>query len=225
MSLGGCMLTLRAICTRLSPSPLQSDRALVHAARGSLLHAYASTRSLRTGSNIAPMGKPATESASLLQQYSVLGAPSTLGKMVSSVGNNGFVVKDLRVIGPVGEFDSSGNPSNLAALKDDITPPFFYGWSCDMFKIFEIVDPTPDILVLGTGSKMERLPPSLRKYLGSLGMQVEVLSSRQAAATYNVLLQEGRKPAVALLPNVPTSARTGKALVELLKRGELEGVL
>ena len=38
---------------------------------------------------------------------------------------------------------------------------------------------------------------------------------RHALATYNVMQCEGRNAACALLPDIPTSARTGKILVEL----------
>jgi uncharacterized protein len=34
-----------------------------------------------------------------------------------------------------------------------------------------------EIIVVGTGSKMQQLPPLLRGHLNSLGIQVEVLSS------------------------------------------------
>eukprot|EP00842_Homolaphlyctis_polyrhiza_P000441 jgi/Hompol1/1398/HPOL_003051-RA len=62
------------------------------------------------------------------------------------------------------------------------------------------------------------LPPLLRKYLASLGIQIEVLASRQAASTFNVLLQEGRNPAAAFLPLIPTSARSGQPLVEVFDK-------
>ncbi|KAJ8331816.1 NADH dehydrogenase [ubiquinone] 1 alpha subcomplex assembly factor 3 [Batrachochytrium dendrobatidis] len=194
--------------------------------------------------NVSTTSKPTTES--LLQKYQLFGTPSNIGKMVTSVSNNGFVCKDLKVVGPgliinntvllwdvpqyglggpEGEFDAQGNSTAEKHVGEDQTSPIFYGWSTDMLKIFKVVDPTPDILVIGTGAKMERLPLLLRDYLVSLGIQIEVLTSTQAASTYNVLLQEGRRPAVALLPAIPTSARTGKALVNLLKKEELDGLM
>jgi NADH dehydrogenase [ubiquinone] 1 alpha subcomplex assembly factor 3 len=64
---------------------------------------------------------------------------------------------------------------------------------------------------------MYQLPPLLKAHLHSLGMQTEVLDSRSAGSTFNILVQEGRSPAAAILPRIPTSARTGKSLVELRK--------
>ncbi|KAI9333114.1 NADH dehydrogenase 1 alpha subcomplex assembly factor 3 [Obelidium mucronatum] len=89
----------------------------------------------------------------------------------------------------------------------------FQRWTTDAFRVFEVVSPTPEILVVGTGAQMQLMPQYLRNYLNSLGMQVEIMSTRHAASTYNLLVQEGRKVAAALLPAIPTSARTGLPLV------------
>ena len=50
----------------------------------------------------------------------------------------------------------------------------FEGWSKEMVKMFELVEPLPEIVVFGTGATSARLPPSIAEYLKSLGMQVEV---------------------------------------------------
>ncbi len=44
------------------------------------------------------------------------------------------------------------------------------------------------------------LPPQIKAYLGGLGIQVEVQDSRNASSTYNMLHEEGRVVAAALLP-------------------------
>ncbi|KAI8614116.1 NADH dehydrogenase 1 alpha subcomplex assembly factor 3 [Chytriomyces sp. MP71] len=91
----------------------------------------------------------------------------------------------------------------------------FDGWTPDAFRLFELVHPTPEILVVGTGATMHLMPPHLRKYINGLGLQIEIMSTRHAASTYNLLIQEGRKVAAALLPVVPTSSRTGFPLVSV----------
>lgn len=53
-------------------------------------------------------------------------------------------------------------------------------------------------------------PPKFRQYLNNLGIQVDVLDSKNASATYNLLLEEGRRVAAALYPLEPTDARTGR---------------
>ncbi|WP_299149473.1 Mth938-like domain-containing protein [uncultured Tateyamaria sp.] len=57
-----------------------------------------------------------------------------------------------------------------------------------------------DVLFLGTGADIAHLPAALRNTLDEAGMGVEVMSSPSAARTYNVLLSEGRRIALAMLP-------------------------
>ena len=57
-----------------------------------------------------------------------------------------------------------------------------------------------DVLFLGTGAEITHLPPALRDQLDAAGIGVEVMSSPSAARTYNVLLSEGRRVALAMLP-------------------------
>lgn len=57
-----------------------------------------------------------------------------------------------------------------------------------------------DVLFVGTGAEPAHLPPALRTTLEAAGVAVEAMASGPAARTYNVLLSEGRRVAVALLP-------------------------
>ncbi|MFN3953175.1 MAG: Mth938-like domain-containing protein [Pararhodobacter sp.] len=57
-----------------------------------------------------------------------------------------------------------------------------------------------DVLFIGTGAEIAHLPASLRTRLEEAGLGVEIMSSPAACRTYNVLLSEGRRIAVALLP-------------------------
>lgn len=57
-----------------------------------------------------------------------------------------------------------------------------------------------DLLVLGTGTEIAHAPPAFRAALEEAGIGVEVMASPQAARTYNVLLGEGRRVALALTP-------------------------
>ena len=147
--------------------------------------------------------------------------------VVNSITHHGAVVGDLTVEGPCIILNNTlflwdvpqygaGNIDPKVDSKEDPTSPF-YGWTMDMFKIFECVGPRPEILVIGTGSKTHQLPAHIKNGLISLGMQIEVCQSKSAGSTYNVLLQEERKVAAALLPIIPTSAKTGKPLFKLEK--------
>lgn len=57
-----------------------------------------------------------------------------------------------------------------------------------------------DVLFVGTGSTVAHVPREFRAALEDRGIGVEVMASPTACRTYNVLLGEGRRVAVALLP-------------------------
>ena len=57
-----------------------------------------------------------------------------------------------------------------------------------------------DVLLIGTGPEIAHIPKALRDALEAAGIGVEVMGSAQACRSYNVLLGEGRRVAVALLP-------------------------
>ena len=58
-----------------------------------------------------------------------------------------------------------------------------------------------DILLIGTGSEHRPLPEALQHKLRDLGIRFDVMTTSAAASTYNILLAEGRRAAVALLPD------------------------
>ena len=57
-----------------------------------------------------------------------------------------------------------------------------------------------DFLLVGTGAAVAHVPATFRAALEGQGIGVEVMASPTAARTYNVLLGEGRRVAVALVP-------------------------
>ncbi|KFI33963.1 hypothetical protein CG51_03590 [Haematobacter missouriensis] len=57
-----------------------------------------------------------------------------------------------------------------------------------------------DVLFIGTGAEVAFLPRALREQLEEAGLAAEAMATPAAARTYNVLLSEGRRVAVALLP-------------------------
>lgn len=57
-----------------------------------------------------------------------------------------------------------------------------------------------DVVFVGMGAEIAHLPPGLRNSLEALGLGVEVMNSPAACRTYNVLLSEGRRVALAALP-------------------------
>ncbi|PNH10896.1 NADH dehydrogenase [ubiquinone] 1 alpha subcomplex assembly factor 3 [Tetrabaena socialis] len=69
----------------------------------------------------------------------------------------------------------------------------------DSLIFLELIKPAPEVLVLGTGSTVQVLPPPVGDYLQRLGVRVEVLDSRNATGYFNVLNDEGRSVVGALL--------------------------
>lgn len=57
-----------------------------------------------------------------------------------------------------------------------------------------------DVLFVGTGAEVAHIPAGLRDTLEEAGLGVEVMASPAACRTYNVLLSEGRRIALALIP-------------------------
>ncbi len=78
--------------------------------------------------------------------------------------------------------------------------PGFANLTEDHFAAVLAADPKPDVLLLGSGARMQLLPSALRKALREQGLVLDVMDSPAACRTYNVLLAEGRRVAAALLP-------------------------
>ncbi|MDH2326084.1 Mth938-like domain-containing protein [Cereibacter sp. SYSU M97828] len=57
-----------------------------------------------------------------------------------------------------------------------------------------------DVLFLGMGAEIAHAPVAFRQALEEAGIGVEIMSTPAACRTYNVILSEGRRIAVAILP-------------------------
>ncbi|MGY6705694.1 Mth938-like domain-containing protein [Roseinatronobacter sp.] len=57
-----------------------------------------------------------------------------------------------------------------------------------------------DVLFIGTGGAIAHIPPALRERLEAAEIGVDIMDSPAACRTYNVLLSEQRRVAVALSP-------------------------
>lgn len=57
-----------------------------------------------------------------------------------------------------------------------------------------------DVIFIGTGVEIAHLPPAFRTALEEAGVGVESMASPAACRTYNVLLSEGRRVGLALIP-------------------------
>ncbi|NNK17271.1 MAG: hypothetical protein HKP51_10255 [Sulfitobacter sp.] len=57
-----------------------------------------------------------------------------------------------------------------------------------------------DVLFIGTGADVAHLPDDMLDKLQGAGIGIEAMASPAACRTYNVLLSEGRRVALALIP-------------------------
>ena len=57
----------------------------------------------------------------------------------------------------------------------------------------EILDPTPDLLIVGTGRTIAALNEETLNYLKELGVAVDASDTVNATSTFNVLVEEGRR--------------------------------
>jgi uncharacterized protein len=75
------------------------------------------------------------------------------------------------------------------------------GWGGydDLAPLLELVSDI-DVLFVGTGAEIAHIPTTMRETLEAAGIGVEAMSTPSACRTYNVLLSEGRRVALALIP-------------------------
>ncbi|KAI0254861.1 DUF498-domain-containing protein [Lactifluus subvellereus] len=113
---------------------------------------------------------------------------------VKSITTAGLLLQDGRL------FPSACIFLEGEVLLWDVPPTLWKGWDESRFKVFDVVIPKPEILLIGTGKSVNPLPAALRQYLNKLGIQVDVMDTWNACTTYNLLSEEGRRVAAALLP-------------------------
>ncbi|SPJ81977.1 uncharacterized protein FTOL_09382 [Fusarium torulosum] len=70
------------------------------------------------------------------------------------------------------------------------------------FSLFDLIWPRPDLLIIGVGPSIMPLAPATRRMISELGMRIELLDTRNAAAQFNLLATERgvSNVAAALIP-------------------------
>ncbi len=64
----------------------------------------------------------------------------------------------------------------------------------------------PDVVILGTGARQRFVHPKLTAALTARRIGVECMDNQAACRTYNILMAEGRKVALALIFETPAGA-------------------
>ncbi|CAI9103395.1 OLC1v1001861C1 [Oldenlandia corymbosa var. corymbosa] len=96
--------------------------------------------------------------------------------------------------------DYEGSLLCVGNLLMSWSPKRFSEVNAESLSLFQTMRPIPEILILGCGKHIQPVSPGLRQFIRSTGMKLEAVDSRNAISTYNILNEEGRIVAAALLP-------------------------
>ena len=117
---------------------------------------------------------------------------------------------DSRAAGPVVEgFTAGGFSVDGRAYRgllmtperaDEWTPPPVRELTIDDLAAVLGIEPPPEFLILGTGTRIAFPPRALMQALGERGIGIEVMDSRAAARTWGMLRGEERWISAALMP-------------------------
>lgn len=94
---------------------------------------------------------------------------------------------------------------NVVVAADAVTPGWFRGslQALGPEHLAPLAEGRPEIVLLGTGSAFRFPHPSVLAPLYQAGIGVEVMDTRAACRTYNILLAEGRRVVAALIVEAP----------------------
>ncbi|KAM7402128.1 hypothetical protein PAMP_017395 [Pampus punctatissimus] len=113
------------------------------------------------------------------------------GVMIHNYSSQGFTIDGNKVFGPCAVLPPAILQWNVGSHKE-ITE--------ESVSLFHMLEPRIEILVLGTGARLERINPSVLALLKSKGIAVEVQDTPNACATFNFLTSERRVAAAGLIP-------------------------
>jgi uncharacterized protein len=111
--------------------------------------------------------------------------------MIDSYGPGRFQVRGEAYQGPIIVFPSHVVPWSLTKATDV---------SLDALSLVQSQDPPIEVLLLGTGARMEMIPSALRDTIRNAGLAMDIMKTGAACRTFNVLMIEGRRAAAALIP-------------------------
>ncbi|KAL4178487.1 hypothetical protein AMTRI_Chr13g82540 [Amborella trichopoda] len=154
-------------------------------------------RTLRNASS-PPLPKPLTKplpslrhAFSLYDQINLINRVSEEQLRFEGFSDTGFTINGVQYEGSVlcvGSLVLSWSPKKLSEI------------TADSLSVLQLLRPAPEIFVLGCGRFTVPIDPELMRFIRSNGMKLEAIDSRNAASTFNILNEEGRMVAAALLP-------------------------
>lgn len=117
-----------------------------------------------------------------------IGAPL----MIDSYTKHGFKLNNgVQVLGPMVIFPKTVLGWDVAGVHD-ITPT--------SLALFSILEPKPDVLVIGIGDKGSKIPLETIHFLRKKKINMEILATEHACTTFNFLSGEGRCAVGVMIP-------------------------
>lgn len=103
----------------------------------------------------------------------------------------GFILNNTQVDGPILCLPELWLMWDVGSLADV---------GMDSLAVLDLMAPPPEVLVVGCGARVRRLPEALLAQLAERSIAIEALDTRNALACFNFLNDEGRIVVGALLP-------------------------
>ncbi|XP_039480950.1 NADH dehydrogenase [ubiquinone] 1 alpha subcomplex assembly factor 3 [Drosophila santomea] len=148
-------------------------------------------------------------------KVTIFNTETDLGLMVTGYSQYGFRLNnDMVLIGPISVFPRSVLSWNVNSFEDI---------NEDSLSLFPTLEPKIDVLIIGIGDQAP--PPALSKriieFMKKYKINVEVLRTEQACATFNFLNAENRMVACALIPPLHLTYNENDILQAKLRKKEL----
>mmetsp|Transcript_17457 Transcript_17457/g.43238 ORF Transcript_17457/g.43238 Transcript_17457/m.43238 type:complete len:190 (-) Transcript_17457:915-1484(-) len=122
------------------------------------------------------------------EDFDIMGKDAS--RVIESYSIKGFVVGGVEYQGSVFLYQELSLLWKVNAVSD-ITP--------DSLLAARAVKPQPDLLIIGCGDKIMQLPEATLEAFRNSETLLEVLDTPNAIATFNILVQEGRLVAAAMI--------------------------
>jgi len=99
------------------------------------------------------------------------------------------------------DVNGTRHQANVVVAADAVTPGWFTGnlQALGPEDLAPLAADRPEIVLLGTGATFRFPHPSVLAPLYQAGIGVEVMDTKAACRTYNILLAEGRRVVAALI--------------------------
>ncbi|KAL7918315.1 hypothetical protein ACQKWADRAFT_304511 [Trichoderma austrokoningii] len=191
--------------THFSPRPAASSRPATYTQPlRNTLHTSSSLLKSRSRSDRAPESPPPTS----FNELDVLGSvpvPSTSVDVCMHDGfglNSGITIEGGDGALLVGGEAFAWRPWEVRGERRLVNERGQFELPREAFGLFDMLWPRPDLLIIGVGRHNLPLSPQTRQHISELGMRVEMLDTRNAAAQFNLLATERgvSEVAAALIP-------------------------